>query len=266
MDVDHQFDACIANAGMAFGDDASARLAGVDPEQRTNDDNIGQAIGEDTVCLHDVHVYLVPMFRPQGIDPSWLYASPDPPPIRAYFLLCSLCPTSFEESHILHDLIDTPPPHDQPPARSILSRPVIEGGSHTQEQRECEPIAGTVGGAKKPRKKVTLVDPRTELTTEELQAWFHSQVSTVFSPALKFQRNNYPREMARLRREAQKKKQQREAKARIEEVLWAPPNDCESLEIPLLSSFESYLLTCQSSCPRAHRSVESTRHVSYEGS
>jgi len=157
---------------------------------------------------------------------------------------------SLQESHILRNPIDTPPPRNHPTARSILSSSIIEDKNRGQFHIEKThgQTTGAIGGGKKPRKKVTLVDPRTELTDEELKAWLHSQGSTSFSPALQFQRHNYPREMARLRRQVQKKKEQREAKICFEEALWAPPKDCESLEVLWFSSFKPYI-RIQSSGP-----------------
>ncbi|KIJ55411.1 hypothetical protein M422DRAFT_240024 [Sphaerobolus stellatus SS14] len=70
-------------------------------------------------------------------------------------------------------------------------------------------------GTKKPKKRVRLIDPRTELTDEEL----------------KFQRYNYPEEMARLRKEANSKQLLTYGRKRFEESLWTPPADFAAPEL-----------------------------------
>ncbi|KAF8582712.1 hypothetical protein K439DRAFT_1509657 [Ramaria rubella] len=116
----------------------------------------------------------------------------------------------------------TPPPRDQAPARSILSHRNLEVDIQSQPVIQdrvgsLNELIANPSGVKhpKPRKRVTLVDPRTELTDEEL----------------KFQRDNYLKEMTRLRREAHKKKEQREGKRRFEQELWDPPRHFAAPEL-----------------------------------
>jgi hypothetical protein len=69
-------------------------------------------------------------------------------------------------------VIDTPPPHDQLPPRSILSRRTedddIQNERHLQD-RDVADKAQTQKPSKKHRKRVILLDPRTELPDETLK-------------------------------------------------------------------------------------------------
>ncbi|KAF8478773.1 Rec8 like protein-domain-containing protein [Gautieria morchelliformis] len=107
----------------------------------------------------------------------------------------------------------TPPPHDQLPSRSILSRRTEDDDVQNEKQHSQEQDVANKAQVRKPgkkhRKRVILLDPRTELSDD----------------TLRFHKNNYLEEMKRQRREAQDKKEQREGKRRVEEELWAPPKD-----------------------------------------
>jgi hypothetical protein len=83
------------------------------------------------------------------------------------------------------DPADTPPPHDQLPPRSILSRRTMDDdienqiGSNGPERPQDE--EQVVRPRQKPRKRVMLLDPKTELPDEVLKVGFHGHGSCTSS-------------------------------------------------------------------------------------
>ncbi|KAF8517968.1 hypothetical protein BU17DRAFT_66681 [Hysterangium stoloniferum] len=107
----------------------------------------------------------------------------------------------------------TSPPFDAA-GHSILSNqpPVNSTGSPENVPVRKGPKATDL---KRQKKRVTLMDPKTELTDDQL----------------KFQRFNYPIEMARLRREIEQTRKIKEGKRRLEAELWIAPADFAAPEL-----------------------------------